>query len=354
MKSRLALLSGLLLILLSWPALGGSAVYFHNRVLEGHWEGGEYYVAANQLSTYLDREEFAQVTLDASRQILRVGEQELAYNGRFVPMLALAKALGLRRIDSNGVVDFVRVGGSASEIAPQEFVSSPRRGEYEIAAKNMNQLLRTNFPLSEDAPRAARVAAIGQKVVKSSPLAAIPWKFLLVRVAEPNACCVGEGHVIVTTGLLDLGLTDDELAGVLGHEIAHGVRRHIFVRQEIMRQLQSLVKDYARLSAELQGTVNASLRAQVDDYERRRAFLQHRLDNDIFYSQVQEEEADVVGLRYAVLAGYSADGLGNGLKRLERFQVERFGTAVLQEGLSHPPVRKRLEILEKARRNGRF
>jgi len=35
---------------------------------------------------------------------------------------------------------------------------------------------------------------------------------------EPNASCAGEGIVYVNLGLLNLGLTDDELAGILGHE----------------------------------------------------------------------------------------------------------------------------------------
>jgi predicted Zn-dependent protease len=53
------------------------------------------------------------------------------------------------------------------------------------------------------------------------------WEANVVTTAQVNAWCMLGGKIIVFSGLLDLGLTDDELAAVLGHEIAHSLREHL-------------------------------------------------------------------------------------------------------------------------------
>ena len=332
----------------------GSRVYLHNRPVEGRWRGSEFYIPARSLSDYLDPEELARVVLDTPNQVLRVGEQTLPYDGRLVPVMALARALGMRRVDSQGFVDFVKVDESGST-PRREAAPSGRRGEYKVAAARLEKVFKVMPPVN-DPVCCARIQAIGQKVAHFSPLGNINWRFVLVRQSVPNAACVGEGHVFVTTGLMDLGISDDELAGVLGHEIAHGVRRHVFRRVDMARELTGLLRDYTVLRDRLAsgGPVSVELRGQVEDYERRRASLQYRLDHEIFYSQVDEEDADVLGMRYAVLAGYSVDGLDECLRKLRRFFVETFGSAVLDDDLTHPPIKRRLEILEKARRDGGF
>lgn len=337
------------------PAEPGKTVYLHNRALQGRWESGEFYIPAQELAGYLKSDEAQRVVVDESRNTVLVGGQSLTMQGRGVPMLALTRALGLRVKEANGVVDIVKTS-APEEIAANVSilpVSSGHREDYQEAKRRLDRILET-LPVSADGPRQARIDKVGQRVAHFSPLGGIPWKFVLVRERAPNAACVGEGHVFVTTGLLDLGLSDDELAGVLGHEIAHGVRRHCFRRVEMARELKSLLAEYSRLQFALQDGATPSLRGQVDDYEKRRNSLQYRLDNEVFYTKLDEEEADVLGMRYAVLAGYSPDGLGDCLKLLEKFFVANFGTAILQEDLSHPPVRRRLEILEKARSSGGY
>jgi len=183
----------------------------------------------------------------------------------------------------------------------------------------------------------------------------MPWTFAVLKMSPPNAACTGEGHVFVADSLLDMNITDDELAGVLGHEIAHGVRRHVFRRSDLLRDIMQLLQDYKRLQTQINaGDDNLTLRQQVASYGRQRDQLQYKFDHDIYYSKLDEEEADVLGLRYSVTAGFSADGLGNCLSKLERLLVKQFGAAVLRDDMSHPPTARRLEILQKARRNAGF
>ena len=55
----------------------------------------------------------------------------------------------------------------------------------------------------------------------------LDWEFIVVRRGDPNAMVVPGGKVVVHSGLLDAMQTDDEIAAVLGHEVAHVLARHV-------------------------------------------------------------------------------------------------------------------------------
>ena len=55
----------------------------------------------------------------------------------------------------------------------------------------------------------------------------LDWEFVVIQRPDPNAMVVPGGKVVVHTGLLDLMQTEDELAAVLSHEVAHVLSRHI-------------------------------------------------------------------------------------------------------------------------------
>ena len=85
----------------------------------------------------------------------------------------------------------------------------------------------------------AQVESIGQELAVQCRRP-ISWTFTVVEKSEPNAWTPGEGTVFITTGLLRLQLTKDEIAGILGHEIAHGARQHL-----PQRRLQDAREDKA-------------------------------------------------------------------------------------------------------------
>ena len=334
-------------------------VYFHNRLVLGDWSGEEYWVPVARFRELLTKDEQSKINIQEPENQVSIAVSEgetvsVAIERGRVPLVAVARALMLKKVDSNGVIDFVAVKASGAAKSPEAAGpdNSSRRREYQIAKKRLDQILEI-LPISKDTERQERIVRIGRQVVANCPLKDIPWRFVLVVDRAPNAACCGEGSVFVTTALLNLGLSDDELAGVMGHEIAHGVRRHVFRRYDMMEQLKVLLKDYDRIQQKLANSPNPdpSLRAQVDDFTRRRDSLQHNIQNDQFYSRIDEEEADVLGLRYATEAGFKPDGLGSCLDKLNRFAIQYFGKAVLEADMTHPPVKRRLEILEQARRN---
>jgi len=344
----------LLLVLLALALAAGaqpSSYYLRNIAVTGRQAGGEVYLRVDLLGRYLNSAEMARVAV-VEGEVRVDGKSVGLLDAGEVPLVSLVRALGYKvtRNAQSGIVDLTPPPPVATVVP---LADSRRRGEYQIAAERMEQILQ-KLREYDDPEMLARIQKVGQKVARSCPLSNIEWKFWLVDDRAPNAACVGEGHVFVTRGLMQLGITDDELAGVLGHEIAHGVRRHCFHRVELVHDLMVFIQDYERLRREIAavqatGRASKSLQNRIDQYERDRVRLQYRLDNEVTYSRQDEEEADVLGMRYAVTAGYSPDGLATCLLKLERSMVNQFGTAVLKEDMSHPPVPRRLEILRRAR-----
>lgn len=327
---------------------GGTHFYLRNREAIGKVVGGDVYLGREQLVRLLDPDELKRVEFDERGSAAIDGQK--APDGPGVSLSWLATTLGFTRRTSPGTVDWVKLQAENTQPEVSAEVWT-RRAEYREAGRRLNEILK-DVPRTDRPELQARVDRIGQKVAAVTPLREMPWTFVVVKMSPPNAACTGEGHVFVADSLLDMNITDDELAGVLGHEIAHGVRRHVFRRSDLLRDIMVLLQDYRRLQNQIdQGQDSLTLRDQVAAYSRQRDQLQYKFDHDIYYSRLDEEEADVLGLRYAVTAGYSADGLGECLTQLDRLLVKQFGAAVLRDDMAHPPTSRRLEILQKARRN---
>jgi predicted Zn-dependent protease len=97
--------------------------------------------------------------------------------------------------------------------------------EAQLGAEEALKVEQT-MGLVRDVELVAYVTAIGSKLTAVSERPEGPWKFMIADAAEPNAFALPGGYVYVTRGLLALVNSEDELAGVIGHEIAHVTARH--------------------------------------------------------------------------------------------------------------------------------
>lgn len=352
MTIRVRLLALLLALGCCLPA-AAIRYYVRNREVVGRAAGNDVYLTQEQLRQVLSSEDFARLRWLPDGSV-SLGEAVSPDRGPEVSMAWVAGQLGLTQRVQPGEVGWLKVASKQLPVSPEALQASSRRPEYQEAARRLKRVLE-ELPVSNDQAQQERVARVGNSVVAACPLHDMEWHFVVVQSDSPNAACVGEGHVFVTDSLLAMGLSDGELAGVLGHEIAHGVRRHCFRRADLLRDMINLLQSYNSIVDQLNsGTGSLTLRSSMQDYERRRDQLQYKFDHDVFYTRLDEEEADVLGMRYAVTAGYPAEGLGDCLQRLDAHVVKQFGTAVLREDMSHPPVKRRLEILGRARHNGKF
>lgn len=120
-----------------------------------------------------------------------------------------------------------------------------------------------------------------------------PWELVLINNNELNAHVMPGGKVTVYTGLIRrMNMTDDELAAVIGHEMAHALREHS--REQMSQQA---VGDLAvSLGGALIGLGSGGTQL---------AGLAKQVALDMPYSRHMESEADLYGLELAARAGYN-------------------------------------------------
>lgn len=180
----------------------------------------------------------------------------------------------------------------------------------ELTLINMAKQQYTDFlsqaeVIPDNDPRSKRVAAIGNKIKvatenflnkkgHSKRLVGFEWEFKTVEDQVVNAWCMPGGKVCVYTGILDLAKSDDELAVIMGHEIAHAVARH---GNERMSQ-QLLVNGVGSILAP-QDTTQVSIFQTV--------FMGSATLGMLKYGRNHETESDKLGLVFMKLAGYKPE-----------------------------------------------
>jgi predicted Zn-dependent protease len=161
----------------------------------------------------------------------------------------------------------------------------------------------------EDATLTAYLEALGQRLAKESPRQDVTHRFRIVDTVEPNAFALPGGPVYVSRGLLALVNAEDELAGVVGHEIGHVAARHsvqTISRQGPVAVLFGVVSGVTGLIVPAVGDIIGG----IGDFTQGVVFAP--------YGRGQETEADRVGQEIAARAGYDPAGLSAFLTTLGR------------------------------------
>jgi predicted Zn-dependent protease len=152
--------------------------------------------------------------------------------------------------------------------------------------------------LDRNAAQVARVKGIVARLIPQTTVfrpdaGKWPWEVHVVSIDEVNAWCMPHGKMAVYTGLIEkLNATDDELAAVMGHEIAHALREHS--REQISQQMgtQAVVGIAGALFG--LGDAGQSLGNMVAD-----------VTLNLPKSRTAETEADRIGVELAARAGYN-------------------------------------------------
>ncbi|MCD7977374.1 MAG: M48 family metallopeptidase [Tannerellaceae bacterium] len=148
-----------------------------------------------------------------------------------------------------------------------------------------------------------RIAAATESYMNSHGLADevknFSWEFNLVADNQVNAFCMPGGKIVVYEGLLKLTSTDDELAVVVGHEVAHAVAKHSNERmsQQVLAQYGNAI-----LGTALSGSSAVTQAVAGTVYG-----LGSQYGVMLPYSRKHELEADHLGLIFMAMAGYNPD-----------------------------------------------
>jgi Zn-dependent protease with chaperone function len=151
--------------------------------------------------------------------------------------------------------------------------------------------------INRDPQQVARVRSIAARIIPQTAVfrpeaPGWKWEVNVITSKELNAWCMPGGKIAFYTGLIEtLSMTDDEIAAVMGHEIAHALREHARERASQQLASQTLVGVGAALLGVGQG--GADLGALVAN-----------VTFNLPYSRLQETEADRMGVELAARAGY--------------------------------------------------
>jgi predicted Zn-dependent protease len=157
----------------------------------------------------------------------------------------------------------------------------------------------------EDPEKTKLLSTIGNRLVDNLKSHPFPYHFYIVDMGEPNAFALPGGYIFFTRGILALANNEDELAGVMGHEIIHSNNRHA------IKQQRKILPGLLRLPGAVAGAVGGESAAKI--------FSPLSLGGKAItasHSRKHEYEADELGIQLSAKSGYQPEALGNILSTL--------------------------------------
>jgi predicted Zn-dependent protease len=190
--------------------------------------------------------------------------------------------------------------------------------------------------LDKDPAQVARIKTIVGRLIPQTTVfrddaAKWPWEAHVITLDEVNAWCMPHGKMAIYTGLINkLHASDDELAAVMGHEIAHALREHS--REQISQQ--AITQTGIGIAGALLG---------IGDLGQNVAGMVANVTLELPKSRTAETEADRIGVELAARAGYNPQAAISLWQKMEKL-----GGSQPPKWLStHPPHADRIADLQK-------
>lgn len=209
-----------------------------------------------------------------------------------VSALALAAALATAPAFAREGVD---VGGQSgfSRLVPAEQIEQAAVQQYDQLKAEAS---KKNALGADNDPQVVRLRAIAKRLIPHSlewnqRASAWPWEVNLLKTKELNAFCMPGGKIAFYSGILEqLQLNDDEVAMIMGHEMAHALREHA----------------RARMGKSAATRIGASLLSSVLGLGNTGDALLNMGSQllTLKFSREDESEADLIGMELAARSGY--------------------------------------------------
>ena len=180
----------------------------------------------------------------------------------------------------------ILLGGCALPLVTETEIESESAAQF--------QKMRTTMPVSSDAATRSYVNCVAYAIVNEleEPYASKLWELELFEQDEINAFAMPGGKIGVFTGILKVAGNQDQLAAVLGHEVAHVTQKHSLER--VNREMTTQIGVVGATAAIGGGQATYDLVA-----------MGAQIGLSLPYGRGQESEADVVGLMYMADAGFN-------------------------------------------------
>jgi len=194
--------------------------------------------------------------------------------------------------------------------------------------------IKASSKLSTDRALTERVRRIGEKIALVSGRDDFAWEFNVIESGELNAFCLPGGKVFLYTGILKLTANDDQIATVIGHEVAHALARHGAERmsmQMVSNAGAQILAGALQVPAEYQG-----LYSQAYGIGTQVGVL-------LPYSRKHEEEADQIGVYLMWKAGYNPQ---EAVRFWEKMQTMDTGKSTPEFLSTHPSDQSRINAIK--------
>lgn len=232
---------------------------------------------------------------------------------------------------SCGTMDMNRAATGAMEALQAMSITDEQMAAY--VQQSVAAMDKQNKVLPESSPYVVRLRRLTKGITDAD---GIPLNFKVYQTSELNAFACPDGSVRVYTGIMDR-MNDDELMGIIGHEVGHVIKRHsrkAFQNQLLSGALRDVVGSTGGVAAVLTDSQLYTLGQALGNAK---------------YSQKQESEADDCGYDFLVANGRNPWGMVHAFQKLEA--VEQ-AAGQQSDGLqrmfsSHPDTAKRIAAMEK-------
>ena len=193
--------------------------------------------------------------------------------------------------------------------APAQIAGRGLSPRYVQEAQQDHPKLVEEFGGAETGSRAAYIDSVGRRVAAYSGVSPGAYRFTLLNSAVENAFAVPGGYVYITRQLMGLMDNESELAFALGHEVGHVAANHAQARESYAQRSGI----FGVLGAILGSVIGGGFGSAVAQMATQRSQLA-----TLSFSRDQEYQADTLGLRYLVSAGYDPAGAAGVLSAITR------------------------------------
>lgn len=246
--------------------------------------------------------------------------------------LILALTLALTALGSNAQFNLKKAIGGAAKVVQAVTLTDEQMAAY--VKESVDWMDKNNEVLPEDNPYTQRLAKLTDGIKDAD---GIPLNFKVYNVSDVNAFACPDGSVRVFAALMDL-MDDDELLGVIGHEIGHVIKRH----SKKAFQTELLTGAAKDAIASTSGKAAALTESQLSG-------LSQSLINAKF-SQKQEKEADDCGYDFLVSKGKNPWGIVMSFEKLQSLEGDNANAKrsyIAKMFSSHPETKARIEAMTK-------
>jgi len=215
----------------------------------------------------------------------------------------------------------------------QRLAMNPQE-EIQLGLQSVKEMSGMHGGLSRDVQARETVSRVGQKIVTDTEADETEYRYNFHLLADPktvNAFALPGGQIFITEALFRLLKTEDELAGVLGHEIGHVVGRHSSEQIAKSQLFNGLTMAAVMATSDGQGHGNAQLAQLINQVVTTK------------YGRADEIESDRLGVKFLIQSGYKPEAL---IRVMEVLKEASGGGGGPEFMSTHPAPENRIELIK--------